>query len=257
MDKKYIFFIDIDGTLVHAGKSVIDRSIVKEIGRLKQLGHIPVISTGRSLYSVLGIQGIEHFQYISVLFGSCLYDPEKKAFLKQPDTIPYNDVVRLVDYCTKNNIEWSYKDEMFEKYIFPDAEFYKGKKNCFYVPKEEYLSDLNNNKVTQMLVISILGEDIMKEFNNFDFYLMPGGYTDITLKGYNKSRCVEYFKGLYPDMTTVSIGDSSNDIAMFESTDISIAMGNSNDEIKQKATYVTKNIDDGGLIYAFRNILGL
>ncbi len=56
-------------------------------------------------------------------------------------------------------------------------------------------------------------------------------------------------------MITVSIGDSSNDVPMFEKTDISIAMGNSSEIIKQKTTYVTKDINDNGLIYAFRNIL--
>ena len=44
----------------------------------------------------------------------------------------------------------------------------------------------------------------------------------------------------------VVFGDDMNDLVMFDERWTSIAMGNACDELKQKATYVTKNnIEDG------------
>lgn len=66
---------------------------------------------------------------------------------------------------------------------------------------------------------------------------------------------IKYFKKCYPGYKTVAVGDSFNDIGMFETCDISIAMGNSVDAIKKMTTYVTKSIDDDGVQYALNHIL--
>ena len=48
-NKKYIFLIDVDGTLVKDGTKVINSKIVEEIKFLKSKGHKFVIATGESL----------------------------------------------------------------------------------------------------------------------------------------------------------------------------------------------------------------
>ena len=47
-------------------------------------------------------------------------------------------------------------------------------------------------------------------------------------------------------------GDSNNDLSMFPEVQNSICMGNGKSEVKKKATYVTKNIDDGGIEHGMR-----
>ena len=48
----------------------------------------------------------------------------------------------------------------------------------------------------------------------------------------------------------VAFGDSENDIAMFEVCGTSVAMGSATAAAKAAATYVTDDIDDGGLYRA-------
>lgn len=49
----------------------------------------------------------------------------------------------------------------------------------------------------------------------------------------------------------VGIGDSENDIPMFEACGLGIAMGNGTSGIKAKADYITTDILDNGLYNAF------
>lgn len=59
---------------------------------------------------------------------------------------------------------------------------------------------------------------------------------------------------LGPDHGTVyGIGDASNDIALMETVDVGIAMGNAPDFLKEKANYVTDSIDHDGVVTAFEH----
>lgn len=59
---------------------------------------------------------------------------------------------------------------------------------------------------------------------------------------------------LGPDHGTVyGIGDASNDIALMETVDVGIAMGNAPDFLKEKANYVTDSIDHDGVITALEH----
>lgn len=59
---------------------------------------------------------------------------------------------------------------------------------------------------------------------------------------------------LGPDHGTVyGIGDASNDIALMETVDVGIAMGNAPDFLKEKANYVTDSIDHDGVVAALEH----
>ena len=59
---------------------------------------------------------------------------------------------------------------------------------------------------------------------------------------------MDHFNAPYKDV--VVFGDQKNDLKMFTDEWTSIAMGNAIDELKEKATFVTKNADDNGIEYA-------
>ena len=52
---------------------------------------------------------------------------------------------------------------------------------------------------------------------------------------------------------TIAFGDAVVDIKMFEVCDESVAMGNGSKEVKEKATYVTDDINQDGLYNAFKH----
>lgn len=53
--------------------------------------------------------------------------------------------------------------------------------------------------------------------------------------------------------TAYGIGDASNDIALMETVDVGIAMGNAPDFLKEKANYVTDSIDHDGVVTALEH----
>ncbi len=257
MKKSCLFFIDVDGTLVNHGATEIKPAIVDEIERLKKLGHIFIIVTGRALKNTLSVKGIDCFQYIGALFGSCIYKlPEKEHFCitENPNNAALTGLLQAIE---KEKMPFSYKCEYEEKTYFTDCEFFNKKKDVCFVSKQEYWDDLANDKIKQLLVVGHISAEISQGFPEFNYFLMPKNYTDVTPKDVAKDKCVRYFKNKFPDMTTVSIGDSMNDLEMLQEAEISIAMGNSKPEIKELTTFVTKDINDDGLIYAFREILKL
>lgn len=50
----------------------------------------------------------------------------------------------------------------------------------------------------------------------------------------------------------IAFGDGRNDIDMLEYVGLGIAMGNGEEQLKQKADFVTKKASEGGIYYALK-----
>jgi Cof subfamily protein (haloacid dehalogenase superfamily) len=84
-------------------------------------------------------------------------------------------------------------------------------------------------------------------------------YLDITPAGRNKGTFVEAMAtrlGVSPQ-TIATIGDMSNDLAMFGKSGLSFAMGNATDGVKARATHVTDTNDNDGFAKAMDRIIAL
>ena len=84
-------------------------------------------------------------------------------------------------------------------------------------------------------------------------------YLDVTHPDANKGAVVlslSKMLGIAPE-EIVTIGDMPNDISMFRKSGVSIAMGQSSDEVKSAATYVTTSSEEEGFANAVeRYVLG-
>ena len=65
---------------------------------------------------------------------------------------------------------------------------------------------------------------------------------------------MDFFNADYKD--AIVFGDSGNDLSMFTDEWTCVAMGNAIEELKEKADYVTTNVDEDG-IYNACEYLGL
>lgn len=79
--------------------------------------------------------------------------------------------------------------------------------------------------------------------------------TEISLRECTKRTGIQAVLGaLGPNHGTVyGIGDASNDVALMETVDVGIAMGNAPDFLKEKADYVTDSIDHDGVVTALEH----
>jgi Cof subfamily protein (haloacid dehalogenase superfamily) len=82
-------------------------------------------------------------------------------------------------------------------------------------------------------------------------------YLDITPSGFNKGTFVAAMAkrlGLAKD-AIATIGDMQNDLPMFATSGVSIAMGNASDDVKKAATHVTSSNQEEGFAAAVEMIL--
>lgn len=82
-------------------------------------------------------------------------------------------------------------------------------------------------------------------------------YLDVTPPGHDKGTFVQAMAkrlGISTD-AVATIGDMQNDLAMFESSGLSIAMGNATDDVKKQATDVTTSNENEGFAGAIEIIL--
>lgn len=82
-------------------------------------------------------------------------------------------------------------------------------------------------------------------------------YLDITHPDANKGVVIECLSRYLeiPLERIATLGDQPNDILMFERSGLSIAMENANDEVKQRATFVTTSYSDEGFANAVERII--
>jgi Cof subfamily protein (haloacid dehalogenase superfamily) len=82
-------------------------------------------------------------------------------------------------------------------------------------------------------------------------------YLDVTPPGHDKGTFVEAIAkrlGISTD-AVATIGDMQNDLAMFANSGMSVAMGNATDDVKKRATHVTRSNEDEGFAGAINIIL--
>ena len=82
-------------------------------------------------------------------------------------------------------------------------------------------------------------------------------YLDITPPGQNKGTFVQAMArrlGISTD-AVATIGDMHNDVAMFEVSGMSFAMGNASDEVKEHAKRVTASNEEDGFAKAMDVVL--
>jgi Cof subfamily protein (haloacid dehalogenase superfamily) len=82
-------------------------------------------------------------------------------------------------------------------------------------------------------------------------------YLDITPPGHDKGTFVEAMAKRLEISTDAiaTIGDMQNDLAMFKTSGLSVAMGNATDDVKKQATHVTASNEDEGFAKAVDMIL--
>lgn len=252
--QKYVILIDVDGTLVSSGGQTLDNDTVESFKKLKANGHIIVISTGRSLHSIQLLKGIENASFYAGMLGEQIFDCDENIVIKNPKTMDSQIVEKFINEVENKHLHWTYKDDFAEKTYYEDL---LGIHSAIKCTREDYLEDLKNNKISQILINETLPNDIIEKFPMYNYYFMPRNYVDVIINGVSKANVVKFFREKYPNHKIVAIGDSDNDMDMFELSDISIAMGNAKKSIQEACTYTTKSVEEKGVLYALENILNL
>ncbi len=260
--RKIVFF-DIDGTIVTDAamgeERVVPESAVRAIARAREKGNLCFINSGRPFGNIdkdildIGFDGVISGCGTSVRAdGRVIYRFEAKKDVCE----------KILEACKRCRV---------------NAFFERDDKNYFAAcgPKEGWIFDFiqkvrNNGGIVstnaddgdfyfdKMCVFDDEMSDIASLLKTageyFDIIDRGGGFHELVPKGCSKGeamkRVMEYY-GIAPE-NSYAIGDSTNDIDMFNATPNSIAMGNGKD-VHKYVSFVTKDILDDGIEYALKH----
>lgn len=256
-DKSIIFF-DIDGTLLTEEERTLPESAKKAIFKLKELGHEVAISTGRAKFLFEDLRkelDIDTYicyngQYVvfrgEVIYVNTLHPEaldELTAFaLNKNHPVVYMNDQRMTTNVPNDHpyIQESISTLKVDAYPSQEQDFVK------------------HNKIYQGLLFNTEGEETtyQETFTDFDFIRWHPKSVDVLPKGVSKAigikKLLEYLN--FPAERQYAFGDGLNDLDMLKMIPNGVAMGNALPEVKEAAAYVTKDVDDDGILYGLQMV---
>lgn len=247
-----ITFFDLDGTLLDH-QSKITPEVKNAIDLLKQNNILPVIATGRTLVEVEAIMEASGIDSAIVMNGQFITMNGEKIYSNE---FTYEECIEFYEFAKFHGHELSFYNE---KKIWCTA-INQTVIDCYSyihsgIPSTD-MSLLEKEPVNMLLVVSEEGDQhYLKHFPELTFYRNGPYSIDVVRKNVSKGSGVNIlfdYLGI-EKVPTFAFGDGLNDIALFEACDHKIAMGNARDQLKELATFITKNNTDGGIVHALKH----
>ncbi len=250
--KKYAFFLDIDGTLLaHDGS--VPKENIEAIKIAREQGHKVFINSGRSMAFIpKAVLEIPLDGYVMGIGCYIKYKGEvifSKAFDK-------NEVAKLFDKFTSQKFGVVLEGE--EHMLCNEYNNYWSGEGFTVVKNgEDYLQNHAHKRITKFYMPHVLDDATLDHLKKDYTVFQHSAYVEMAPKGYTKATGVKIIldKCNIPVEYSVAIGDSSNDTDMLKYAGISVAMGNSENGIKELCTKNTTSAEQGGVGKAILDII--
>lgn len=263
MKNKKMIVVDLDGTLLNIN-GVCSKKTKKYLKKLKDMGYIVVIATGRVLRSAVNItDGAEFANYVIANAGALIYDMDNYKIIKKNE-IPKNEIRRICD---------NYNDEI--RYINICDLYYHNR--CFGNDNINSCFDKRINNIDKFIsdcedvlhiTVKLKDNDLVDKYykvldsDKIDIIVMQDSFTDkqwleIFSKGVSKYNAIKVISEIenINNSDIISFGDGLNDIDMIKLSGVGVAMGNALDDVKDVSDYVTISHNEDGVIYFLKGYL--
>ena len=269
-DQRWLIGLDIDGTLVH-DDGYLSPEVVKEVKRVKDLGHEVIIATGRAAANAVPVVKDLGFEqgYVVSSNGAVTVelDTSHPRGFQMTDVVTFDPaeiLVQLIEHLPEahfavEDVDGSYRfHRPFPSYALGDQNY------------ETPLEDLMTQHVSRVVVLS--PQHDVEEFMSLVASIGLAsvsyaiGYTawlDISPKGVSKASALEVQRqrlGIASEQVLV-MGDGRNDIEMFQwakaSGGLAFAMGQAPEEVQLEATDITSSVTDDGVARVLAGFEGI
>lgn len=269
IDGRKILFFDIDGTLVNFG-GVMPETTKRSLKKARENGHMVVICSGRSKYQVypyllelsdglIGCAGAYVEYQKKVIYGKYM---EKDVITKivkvlknaNSEFAAMTDKGMILSESCKEHLYKRFEkmgaDEKMIKLVMGPTEISENLEQYDDIRKILYYdSEWNLEKVKDALeeICDVVDSSFEKEESDSG---------EISTRGINKAYGMEIFLkhvGLKQE-DSIAFGDGPNDLEMIEYANIGVCMGNGRDELKKKADFITKSVNDDGIEFALKEL---
>jgi 5-amino-6-(5-phospho-D-ribitylamino)uracil phosphatase len=257
---RWLIGLDIDGTLVH-DDGYLSPEVVREVKRVKDLGHEVIIATGRAAANAVPVVKDLGFEqgYVVSSNGAVTVqlDSEHPKGFQMTDVVTFDPaevLTQLIEHLPEahfavEDVDGSYRfHRPFPTYALGDQNF------------ETPLEQLMHHPVSRVVVLSpqhdvdeFLGLVSKIGLASVSYAIGYTAWLDISPKGVSKASALEVQRqrlGIANHQVLV-MGDGRNDIEMFEwaktSGGLAFAMGQAPEEVRLAATNVTSSVTDDGV----------
>ena len=256
---KRIIFFDIDGTLLNENTKTIPNSCINALYKAKENGHLLIVNTGRPYTGISQIiKDLPFDGYICGCGTHIIYHNEEIYYhaLSQDER---KRIIKLnyqydIDSVLEGKEGSYYKTKYNHPFIQNMMDMYKNE--CLKAQSYSIDDTPIFDKFTSWYVKDVDIEGYKKELEE-DYTIIQRDidFVEIVPKACSKAigiqKLIDYLH--MPIESTMSVGDSTNDLSMLTYTFDSIAMGNSNPVLFDQVTFITTNIDDDGIYNALKH----
>lgn len=266
-----ILAIDIDGTLLNS-KSILEKKTIDALRELEEIGVRIVLNSGRVFSSVMYYARQISKNPVVIANNGAILGSDYDNIIKSS---PLEDEVvdGLYSLSKENKLDFHFYDldtyysdtfnERKLKHLLKDPNVNSDYSVNLSIT-DNPLKDLraNNHKAYKFQLNGVSEDDeivkiIKDEFHNKLYFTSSvSGVVEIMTKNVSKLETLKEFAKITGLKTSniAAIGDGLNDYEMLSGAEISFAMGNSKDELKEIANHVVRDNDNGGIIEACKII---
>jgi Cof subfamily protein (haloacid dehalogenase superfamily) len=267
---RWLIGLDIDGTLVH-DDGYLSPEVVKEVKRVKDLGHEVIIATGRAAANAVPVVrdlGFEHGYVVSSNGAVTVQlDSDHPKGFQMTDIVTFDpaDILnQLIEHLPEahfavEDVDGSYRfHRPFPTYALGDQNFETPLEQLMHHPVSRVVVLSPQHDVDEFLrLISKIG------LASVSYAIGYTAWLDISPKGVSKASALETQRqrlGIANQQVLV-MGDGRNDIEMFEwaktSGGLAFAMGQAPEEVQLAATNITSSVTDDGVARVLAGFEGI
>src|SRR5258708_4887792 len=255
---------DVDGTLLTKDKTLTDGAKAA-VRRLRDAGIGFTITSSRPTIGMrFLIEPLAITLPVGAFNGSCIVDPQLKPI--EQHLIPAPAVQRSLDVLNEFGVDiWLFTSDRWLTRR-PDGDYVPAEKRAIRADPT-IVEDFSPYLSTACKIVGSSADAPLLQRCEAAIQQALGAeatavrsqsyYLDIIPPGCNKGTFVQAIArrlGISTD-AVATIGDMQNDLAMFQNSGLSIAMGNATDDVKKQATLVTATNENEGFAGAIDMIL--
>lgn len=238
---KNLFVTDLDGTFVKNSVSVAEDDL-KAYHIAKKYGDFSV-ATGRSITEIKYVEDQNNLDVTHMIGfnGAIITQKDKVLFEKH---IPENVVGEIFEYLKNAKLIF---DALDGNQRIGNFQHEKVERlwNMELICKEDPFPYLKGKTIYKINVrpkaedLERFYTDMKEKFPEVEIFKSGSTRMEITAKNISKASGIETIKSGYNRV--IALGDSGNDVDMFESADISYCMDRAPEDVKDKATHVVED----------------
>ncbi|HIE26115.1 TPA: HAD family phosphatase [Candidatus Poribacteria bacterium] len=256
--------IDLDGTLLDSEYQLCEENR-QTVQKLAEKGVIVVLASGRMHETILPFSRRIHLNDPIISYNGAMAKDVKTGELLHHIPIPSNLAKKMITYCANRNLHLNFylDDVLYVRERNKWSELYDNRTGATSNPVGD-LHRFDGDEPTKLQIVDSPQniDRFLIEFNNLfkdELYITKTQpeYLEFMNPSVSKGSALIAVAGrLRVSMAkVVAFGDGYNDMSLMEAAGFRVAMGNSIDEIKTCADYITSTNDENGVAAAIKELL--